>query len=81
MCLSTNAATRQGERPYRQVCGQRGRKLTVTTAISPINGLVFSSAAVGGVNAARFDNFLALASTNLDIEVEVIFVYDGAPAL
>ena len=55
--------------------------MTVTTAISPINGLVFSSAAVGGVNAARFDNCLALASTNLDIEVEVIFVYDGAPAL
>ena len=28
-------------------------------AVSPINGLVFSSATVGGMNAARFDNFLA----------------------
>ena len=51
---------RQGERERgnRQVCGQRERKLTVTMAISPINGLVFSSAFVGGMNAVRFDNFL-----------------------
>ena len=32
------------------------------------------------MNAARFDNFLAQARTNLDIEEEVIFVYDGVPA-
>ena len=49
-------------------------------AISPINGLVFSSAALSRINAARFDNFLAQARTNLDPEEEVIFVYDGAPA-
>ena len=71
---------RQGERAYRQVCGQRGRNLTVTMARSPINGLVFSSAFVGGMNAALFDNFLTQARTNLDPEESVIFVYDGAPA-
>ena len=49
---------KERERGYRQVCGQRGRKLTVTMAISPSNGLVFSSAFVGGMNAARFDNFM-----------------------
>ena len=49
-------------------------------AISPINGLVFSSAFVGGMNAARFDNFLTQARTNLDPEESVIFVYDGVPA-
>ena len=54
----SHGKARQGERAYRQVCGQRGRNLTVTMAISPINGLVFSSAFVGGMNAARFDNFL-----------------------
>ena len=32
-------------------------------AISPINGLVFSSAVVSGMNAVCFDNFLAQAST------------------
>ena len=31
------------------------------------------------MTAARFDNFLAQARTNLDPD-EVIFVYDGAPA-
>ena len=52
----------------------------MTMAISPINKLVFSSAALSRINAARFDNFLAQARTNLDPEEEVIFVYDGAPA-
>ena len=54
--------------------------MTVAMAISPINGLVFSSAALGGRNATRFDNFLAQARTNLDPDEEAIFVYDGAPA-
>ena len=70
----------QGERAYRQVCSQRGRNLTVTMAVSPISGLVFSLAAVGGMNAERFNNFLAQARTNLDPDESVIFVYDGAPA-
>ena len=65
---------RQGERANRQVCGQRGRNLTVTMAIHPINGLVFSSAAVGGMNAARFDNFLAQARKNRDPDGEVTSV-------
>ena len=54
--------------------------MTMTMAISPINGLVFSSAALSRINAVRFDNFLAQARTNLDPDEEVIFVYDGAPA-
>ena len=75
----SHGRARRGERAYRQVC-QRGRNLTVAMAISPINGLVFSSAALGGRNATRFDNFLAQARTNLDPDEEAIFVYDGAPA-
>ena len=70
----SHGRARLGERAYRQVCGQRGRNLTVTMAISPINGHVFSSAAVGGMNAARFENFLVQARTNLDPDKEVIFV-------
>ena len=38
--------------------------------IPPIDGLLFSSATVGGMNAVRFDNFLVQARTNLDIEEE-----------
>ena len=47
----------------------------MTMAISLISGLVFSSAAVGGMNAARFDNFLAQVRRNLDLEEGVIFVF------
>ena len=57
---------RRGERVYRQVCGQRGRNVTVTMAISPTNGLVFYSAVVGGMNARRFNDFLAQTRLNLD---------------
>ena len=76
----SHGRAQQGEKAYRQVCGQRGRNLTVTLAISPIKGLVFSSAVVDGMNAARFNNFLTQARTNLDPDESVIFVYDGAPA-
>ena len=75
-----NGIARQGERAYRQVCGQRGRNLTVTMPITAINGLAFSSDFVCGMNAARFDNFLTEARTNLDPEESVTFVYDEAPA-
>ena len=78
--VRSHGRARQGERAYCQVCGQRGRNMTVTMEISPINGLVFSSAAVGGMNAERFNNFLAQARTNLDPDESVIFVYDGALA-
>ena len=50
---------RRGEQAYRQVCGQRGRNVTVTMAISPTNGLIFHSAVIGGMNSQRFDDFLA----------------------
>ena len=76
----SHGRARQGEGAYRQVCGQRGRNLTMTIAISPINGLVFSSAALSRINATRFCNFLAQAKTNLHSDEEVIFVYDGAQA-
>ena len=76
----SHGRARLEERAYRQVCSQRGGNLTVTMAISRINGLVFSSAAVGGMNAACFDDFLAQARSNLDPDESVIFVYDRAPA-
>ena len=47
--VRSHGRTRQEERAYRQVCGQGGRNLTVKMAKSPINGLVFSSAFVGGM--------------------------------
>ena len=70
----------RGERAYRQVCGQRGRNVTVALAISPTSGLVFHSAILGGMNGRRFDDFLAQTRLNLDLDEHVIFMYDGAPA-
>ena len=73
MCLSTNAATTSG-RPEATV--ERGRERGVPLSVRPArtkleydNGnfanqwTCVSSAAVGGMNAARFDNFLAQART------------------
>lgn len=70
----------RGERAYRQVCGQRGRNVTAAMAISPTSGLVFHSAILGGMNARRFDDFLAQTRLNLDPDEHLIFIYDGAPA-
>ena len=69
----------RGERAYRQVCGQRGRNVTVALAISPTSGLVFHSTILGGMNGRRFDDFLAQTRLNLDPNEHVIFIYDGPP--
>ena len=71
----------RGERAYRQVCGQRGRNVTVALAISPTSGrLVFHSAILGGINGRRFDDFLTQTRLHLDPNEQVIFIYDSAPA-
>lgn len=70
----------RGERAIRQACGQRGRNVTAAMAISPTSGLVFHSAILGGMNARRFDDFLAQTRLNLDPDEHLIFIYDGAPA-
>ena len=50
---------RQGMRAYRQVCDQRGWDVTVALAVSPVNGPMFHSAYVGGMNAPRLNDFAA----------------------
>lgn len=76
----SHGRARMGKRAYRQVCGQRGRNVTVALAISPTNGLVFHSAFLGGMTGQRFNDFLTQARLNLDPNEHVIFIYDGAPA-
>ena len=70
----------RGERAYRQVCGQRGRNLTVAPAISRTTGLVFYSSIIGGMNAQTFADFLTQTRIYLHPDEQVIFIYDGAPA-
>ena len=55
---------RQGERAYRQVCDQRGRNVTVALAVSPVDNLVFHSTYIDGMNARRFNDFLAQTRQN-----------------
>ena len=74
----SHGRARRRERAYRQVCGQRGLNATVCLAISRINGLVFHSAYLGGMNAVRFSDFLVQARLNLDPDETVIFIDDGA---
>ena len=72
----------RGERAYRQVCGQRGRNLTVALAISATvtAGLVFHSAIIGVMNAQKLADFLTQTRLHLDPDEQVVFIYEGAPA-
>ena len=54
--------------------------MTVALAVSTVNGLVFHSANIGGMNACRFNYFLTQTRQNLDPDEDFIFIYDGAPA-
>ena len=56
---------------------ERGRG---PSSIAPVNSLVIYSACIGGMNAPRFNDFLAQTRQNLDPDEGVIFIYDGAPA-
>ena len=49
-------------------------------AVSPVDGLVLHSAYIGGMNARCFNASLAKTRQNLDLDEEVIFIYNGAPA-
>ena len=73
-----------GWRAYRQVCGQRGRNLTMTLAIH-ITYQTFSSAAARVMNTAsvfNFGDFLARARKKwiAILDKSVVFAYDGVPA-
>ena len=50
---------RQGMRAYRQVCDQREWDMTVALAVSPVNGLMFHSADIGGMNTPRLNDLAA----------------------
>ena len=49
-------------------------------AISPLDGLVYHSVQIGGINAQRFDEFVVQTRQLLDPDELVFFIYDGAPA-
>ena len=69
-----------GERSHRQVCGQRGRNVTIVIPVSPRAGLMHHSAQIGGMTAQRFQDFLVQTHQRLLPNDPVFFFYDNAPA-
>lgn len=76
----TCGRARVGERAYRQVCGQRGRNVTICMAVSPTGGLLHHTAMQGGMNGERFNEFLVQLQERLNEEELTFLIYDGAPA-
>ena len=72
--------SQRGDRAYRQVCGQRGRNITICLAISPVFGLVHHIIQMGGMNGESFNNFLMNISQHLDAHEIHNLIFDGAPA-
>ena len=56
---SNHGREKQGMGAYRKVCDQRGWDVTVALAVSPVKGLMFHSAYIGGMNAPRLNDFAA----------------------
>ena len=71
---------RVGERAYRQVCGQKGRNLTICLAVSQVFGLVHYTIQMGGMTRESFTEFLAGTATHLDENENHYLIFDGAPA-
>ncbi len=65
---------RVGERAYRQVCGQKGRNLTICLAMSQVFGLVRYTIQMGGMTRESFTEFLAGTATHLD-EMKLIISF------
>ncbi len=69
-----------GERAYRQVCGQKGRNVTICLAVSQIFGLVHYTIQMGGMTRESFTEFLAGTAAHLDENETHYLIFDKAPA-
>ena len=59
----SHGTTVRGKRAYRQVCGQRGRNVTITMAISPTNDHIFHSGILGGMILRGLTTFCSRPGT------------------
>ena len=69
-----------GERAYRQVCGQRGRNVTIVIAVSSRARFVHHSAQIEGMTAQRFQDLLVQTHQRLPPNDQVFLIYDNTPA-
>ena len=72
--------SRQGDRAYRQVCGQKRRKITISLAISPVFGLIYHQIQSGGMTGALFNEYLENTNEHLDEHETHYLIFEGAPA-
>lgn len=72
--------SKRGDRAYRQVCGQKGRNITICLAISPVFGLVHHIIQMGGMDGESFNDFLVHTGQQLDGHDMHSLIFDGAPA-
>lgn len=80
-CKRTRGRARRGERAVRVVGGRRGRNLTMTFAISQVNGVVHHRLQEGGMNGDGFIAFLNSVIEALpDDGHQRVFIFDNAPA-
>ena len=64
--LRSQWRSQQGNRAYRQVCGQKGKNITICLAISPLFGLIYHKIQLGGMTGALFNEFLENTNEHLD---------------
>ena len=75
----SHGRSRRGDRAYRQVCGQRGRNITICLAISAIYGVVHHTIRMGAMTGPLFNEFLVQTAEELNEEETHYLIFDGAP--
>ena len=60
-----SSRSRIGDPAYRQVCGQKGRNITIGFAILPVYGVLYHSIHLGGMTRDLFNQFLVKTSSVL----------------
>lgn len=79
-CKRSRGRSFRGERAVRVVNGRRGYNLTMTFAVSHLNGLVHHDLQSGAMTCDSFKQFLENLTTRLSRDVTYTFIFDNAPA-
>jgi len=80
-CRRTRGRAPVGQRAVRVIQGRRGPNLTMTFAVSSVNGILHHNLQRGGMNNERFIDFLQNLNQRLPNDGQHrVFIYDNAPA-
>ena len=76
----TQERARVEECAYRQLCGQKGRNITVFLAVSQVFCLKHHTIQMGETTRESFTDFIVGTATHLDEDETHYLIFDGAPA-